>query len=211
MLKSLKNVESAFQKTRMIAVIFMVFCISVLILDAYRDAELENKLLARLDKPYLLVGDQVHMIEMIENMEQTRPIEAKGHIEKFHELYFNLDPDNKVIEDNMKKAMYMVDESGRLQYEHQKNNRYFSQIVTDNISQRIELNKPIELDTINSRVKFRLEATQQLTRSTSIVKRSLITEGFLRDNVGRTDNNRYGFLIEDWRIVENIDTEIIKR
>lgn len=211
MLKSLKNVESAFQKTRMIAVIFMVFCISVLILDAYRDAELENKLLARLDKPYLLVGDQVHMIEMIENMEQTRPIEARGHIEKFHELYFNLDPDNKVIEDNMKKAMYMVDESGRLQYEHQKNNRYFSQIVTDNISQRIELNKPIELDTINSRVKFRLEATQQLTRSTSIVKRSLITEGFLRDNVGRTDNNRYGFLIEDWRIVENIDTKIIKR
>ena len=211
MLKSLKNVESAFQKTRMIAAIFMVFCISVLILDAYRDAELENKLLARLDKPYLLVGDQVHMIEMIENMEQTRPIEARGHIEKFHELYFNLDPDNKVIEDNMKKAMYMVDESGRLQYEHQKNNRYFSQIVTDNISQRIELNKPIELDTINNRVKFRLEATQQLTRSTSIVKRSLITEGFLRDNVGRTDNNRHGFLIEDWRIVENIDTEIIKR
>jgi conjugative transposon TraK protein len=211
MLKSLKNVESAFQKTRMIAAIFMVFCISVLILDAYRDAELENKLLARLDKPYLLVGDQVHMIEMIENMEQTRPIEARGHIEKFHELYFNLDPDNKVIEDNVKKAMYMVDESGRLQYEHQKNNRYFSQIVTDNISQRIELNKPIELDTINNRVKFRLEATQQLTRSTSIVKRSLITEGFLRDNVGRTDNNRHGFLIEDWRIVENIDTEIIKR
>ncbi len=211
MLKSLKNVESAFQRTRMIAAIFMVFCISVLILDAYRDAELENKLLARLDKPYLLVGDQVHMIEMIENMEQTRPIEARGHIEKFHELYFNLDPDNKVIEDNMKKAMYMVDESGRLQYEHQKNNRYFSQIVTDNISQRIELNKPIELDTINNRVKFRLEATQQLTRSTSIVKRSLITEGFLRDNVGRTDNNRHGFLIEDWRIVQNIDTEIIKR
>ncbi len=211
MLKSLKNVESAFQKTRTIAVIFMVFCISVLILDSYRDAELENKLLARLDKPYLLVGDQVHMIEMIENIEQTRPIEARGHIEKFHELYFNLDPDNKIIENNIKKAMYMVDESGRLQYEHQKNNRYFAQIVTDNISQRIELNKPIELDTINSRVKFRLEATQQLTRSTSIVKRSLITEGFLRDNVGRTDNNRHGFLIEDWRIVENIDTEIRKR
>jgi conjugative transposon TraK protein len=189
----------------------MVFCITVLVLDAYRDAELENKLLARLDKPYLLVGDQVHMIEMIEDIEHTRPIEARGHIEKFHELYFNLDPDNEIIENNIKKALYLVDESGKLQYEHQKNNRYFSQLITDNISQRIRLNKDIELDTVNNRVLFRLEATQYLTRSTSIVKRSLITEGYLRDNVGRTDNNRHGFLIEDWRILENIDTEIVKR
>lgn len=211
MLKSLKNVESAFQRTRTVAIIFMVFCITVLVLDAYRDAELENKLLARLDKPYLLVGDQVHMIEMIEDIEHTRPIEARGHIEKFHELYFNLDPDNEIIENNIKKALYLVDESGKLQYEHQKNNRYFSQLITDNISQRIRLNKDIELDTVNNRVLFRLEATQYLTRSTSIVKRSLITEGYLRDNVGRTDNNRHGFLIEDWRILENIDTEIVKR
>jgi conjugative transposon TraK protein len=180
-------------------------------LVTYRYAEFEDKIMARLDKPYMLVGNQLHQIELIQDLNETRPIEAVGHVERFHELYFNLDPDPKMIEENIAKALNLVDESGKLQYEHQESNHYFRQLTTDNISQRIKLNRPVELDTINNRVKFTLDATEYLTRSTSIVKRSLITEGYLRDNIGRTDNNRYGFLIEDWNIIENVDLEVIKR
>ena len=211
MLTSLLNVESAFQKVKLFSILFMLLCAGAVIIMHLHYSQLQDRLLSRAENPYLLVGNEIHQIKMVTDLSKTRPIEARGHIERFHELYFNLDPDDEIIDNNIGKALYLVDESGRLQYEHQQNNRYFSQLITDNISQRIRLNKPVELDTINGRVSFRLEATQYLTRSTSIVKRSLITTGYLRDHVGRTENNRHGFLIEDWTILENLDQELIKR
>lgn len=211
MLQSLKSVDTAFRQVKLFAFLFMLLCISVVMMLTYHYNQLENKLLSRLDKPYLLAGKNVYDIQMVKDLSETRPIEAIGHIERFHELYFNLDPDEKLINENMSKAMYLVDESGIFQYEHQKNKNYFRQLISENISQRISLTKPIELDTIGNRVKFRLEAHQYLTRSTSIVKRLLITEGFLRDQVARTENNRYGFIVEGWNIVENIDVEVVKK
>jgi conjugative transposon TraK protein len=210
MLNSLKSVESAYQRIKLITIVFMVFCITVVGIVVYRTSVFEDKLLNRMDKPYLLVGNNVYEIEMARNLHETRPIEAVGHVERFHELYFNLDPDEKVIESNIKQAMYMVDESGMIQYEHQKNNRYFAQLIAGSISQRISLNGLVQLDTINSRPHFKVDAYQYLTRRTSIVKRSLITEGYLR-GVEKTANNPFGFVIEDWKIVTNQDIEVVER
>jgi hypothetical protein len=57
---------------------------------------------------------------------------------------------------------------------------------------------------------FRCVASQQIIRSTSIVTRRLITEGYLR-SVTRSDNNPHGFLIERWRILENKDVDVRSR
>jgi len=40
--------------------------------------------------------------------------------------------------------------------------------------------------------------------------RSLITEGYLRNTL-RSDNNPHGFLIEQWRTLENKDISIRNR
>jgi hypothetical protein len=53
-------------------------------------------------------------------------------------------------------------------------------------------------------------AQEKLIRTTSIVTRSLITEGYLR-NVERSDNNSHGFLIERGMILENKDLKIENR
>ena len=62
----------------------------------------------------------------------------------------------------------------------------------------------------DSEFYFHCIAKEKLIRTTSIVTRSLTTEGYLR-NVERSDNNPHGFLIEKWMILENKDIKIENR
>jgi hypothetical protein len=49
---------------------------------------------------------------------------------------------------------------------------------------------------------FKAFAVEKLTRADSTTRRPLVTQGFLR-NVGRSDNNPHGFLIEHWQVISN--------
>jgi hypothetical protein len=68
----------------------------------------------------------------------------------------------------------------------------------------------ISIDIDQYPYRFRCYATQSIIRTTSIVSRSLITEGALR-NVSRSDNNPHGFLIERWNTIENRDIKTENR
>jgi conjugative transposon TraK protein len=94
-------------------------------------------------------------------------------------------------------------------YENLKESGYYAGIVSSNISQRISIDS-IRLDMTSQPFYFRVFGTQTITRRTSTVTRSLITEGYLR-NVSRSDNNPHGFLIEKWMIVENADLKVENR
>ncbi len=67
------------------------------------------------------------------------PVEAKDHVKMFHHFFFTLDPDEKVIQSNINKALYMVDGSAKQQYDNLKENGYYSNVVSGNISQEIQM------------------------------------------------------------------------
>jgi conjugative transposon TraK protein len=121
----------------------------------------------------------------------------------FHQYFFSLDPDDKVIQANISKALYLADASAKKIYESLKENNYYASIISGNVSQ--EINVDSVLVNINlDPYYFRCYGTQKITRPSSITTRSLITEGFLR-NVSRSENNPHGFLIEKWNTIENKD------
>ena len=131
------------------------------------------------------------------------PVEARDQVKTFHQYFFTLDPDEKVIQSNITKALYLADASAKRQYEDLKENGYYTNIIAGNISQQIDLDS-VNVDINSYPYFFRCFATQKIIRSTSIVYRSLLTEGYLR-NVSRSDNNPHGFLIERWNTIENKD------
>jgi conjugative transposon TraK protein len=131
------------------------------------------------------------------------PIEARDHVKTFHQFFFTLDPDDKVIKSNVTKALYLADDSAKRIYDDLKENGYYSGIISGNVSQTIKVDS-ITIDTNKYPYQFRCYATQNIIRTTSIAYRSLITEGNLR-NVSRSDNNPHGFLIERWNTIENRD------
>ncbi|WEK17896.1 MAG: conjugative transposon protein TraK [Candidatus Pedobacter colombiensis] len=137
------------------------------------------------------------------------PIEAKDHISTFHQCFFTLAPDDKLIQATITKALYLADETAKRQYDNLKEQNYYSNIISGNVSQSITTDSII----VNTDVypfAFRFFGRQEITRATTVTMRSLITEGFLR-NVPRSENNSHGFLIEGWHTLENNDLSIKNR
>jgi conjugative transposon TraK protein len=124
----------------------------------------------------------------------------------FHHYFFTLDPDEKVIESNISKALYLADESARNQYNGLKEKSYYNNLISGNISQQITVDS-IQLNMNRYPYAFKCFATEKLIRSTSTINKLLVAEGYLR-NVSRSDNNPHGFLIERWATLANRDTTI---
>ena len=114
-----------------------------------------------------------------------------------------------MIQQNITRALYLADGSAKRTYDNFKENGYYANIISGNISQQITVDS-ISLNTYNHPYYFRCYAVQEITRATSIVLRNLVTEGYLR-NVSRSENNSHGFLIEKWNTVENRDLKTITR
>lgn len=131
----------------------------------------------------------------------NRPVEYKAHVDLFHSLFFNIAPDDKYIEYQMNKAMYLIDESGIQQYNNLKEKGFFSQIMNSSAVLTIQTDS-IQLDMANK--YFRYYGKQTIDRKSSTVIRSIITEGFMND-IPRTTNNPHGILITKWKTLENRD------
>lgn len=137
------------------------------------------------------------------------PVEARDHVKAFHQFFFSLDPDDKVIKANITKALYLADDTAKRIYDDLKENGYYSGIISGNISQTITVDS-INVDINEYPYRFKCFARQNIIRTTSILSRNLITDGTLR-NVSRSDNNPHGFLIERFNTLENKDLGAVNR
>jgi conjugative transposon TraK protein len=114
-----------------------------------------------------------------------------------------------VINNHINKSLYLADGSAKQQYDNLKENGYYTNLISGNISQEMQADSVI-INTNHYPYYFRYKGVQRIIRPTTIVTRSLVTEGYLR-NVSRSDNNAHGFLIERWKTLENADINIENR
>ena len=199
MFTKMKNIETAFQHVRSFTAVVIAGCFllcGVVLFKSYQLAAITQS------KVYVLANGKA-LEAMAADRKDNIPVEARDHVKTFHQYFFTLDPDEKVIQSNITKALYLADASAKRQYEDLKENGYYTNIIAGNISQQVDVDS-IDVNVNTYPYFFRCFATQKIIRSTSIVYRSLLTEGYLR-NVSRSDNNPHGFLIERWNTVENKD------
>ena len=71
------------------------------------------------------------MLALSQDMQQNRPVEAREHIRRFHELFFTLSPDKSAIESNIQRALYLSDESAIGYYRNLQEKGYRSSSVTE--------------------------------------------------------------------------------
>lgn len=205
MFKEAKNIDSSFRHIKVFTFLVVAGCFLLCGFVLYKSYELSARLQ---DKIYILAGDQA-MEAFASKRKDNLLVEAKSHISLFHTYFFTLDPDDKVIEKNISKALYMADASAKKQYNNLKETGYYANIIAGNISQQIA----IDSTTVNTKSEpyfFLCYGTEKIIRPNSIVTRNLITQGYLR-NVSRSDNNPHGFLIERWETLENKDIKTENR
>ncbi len=160
-------------------------------------------------KIYVLDNGKSLLVALREDISENRDAEARDHVKRFHELFFTLEPDKNYIENNVQEALYLADRSAMEQYRAYKENNLYNQVIASNISMTLQTDS-ISLDFSSYPYRFVFLGKQKIVRKSNITIRSLKTSGKLR-NISRTDNNPHGFLMEDWRIVENKDLETRKR
>lgn len=141
------------------------------------------------------------------DMQINRPAEYRADIDLFHALFFSLTPDDKYIEYQLKKAMYLVDESGADQVNNLKENGFFNSVLSSSSVITLQTDS-ISLDM--AKHYFRYYGKLKIDRRSSTVIRSLITEGYLKD-IPRSDNNPHGVLITGWKTLENKDLENVQK
>ncbi len=200
-----KNIDEAFRQVRLFTVIIVLCCFLLCSFLLYKSHELSARVQ---DRIYILAGDKV-LEAYASGRKDNIGVEARDHVVMFHTFFFTLDPDDKVIERNITKALYMADGSAKKQYDNLKETGYYASIMSGNISQQITVDS-VNVDTRSEPYYFRCFGTMKIIRPNSIVTRSLITQGYLR-NVSRSDHNPHGFLIERWETLENKDLKTENR
>lgn len=155
---------------------------------------------------YILAGN-VPVQAMQTDMQMNRPAEYRAHVDLFHSLFFSLTPDDKYMEYAMKKAMYLVDQSGMQQYNDLKENGFFNSILSSSSVLTLQTDSVV-LDM--PRRYFRYYGKLKIDRRSSTVVRSLVTEGYLKD-IPRSDNNPHGVLITGWKTLENKDLQDVQK
>ncbi len=201
----MKNIAAAFRYVRGFTIVVVLSCVGITAYVVYHSFASVNRMQ---DKVYVLVNGKALEVLALDRKDNVG-VEARDHIMSFHHYFFTLSPDDKVIKNNVTKALYLADNSAKRSYDDLKEKGYYSGIISGNVSQTLAIDSVV-VDVTGYPYHFRCYAKQQIIRSTSIVYRSLITEGALR-NVSRSDNNPHGFLIERWTTIDNRDLTIAER
>jgi conjugative transposon TraK protein len=205
MLNQLKNIDTAFSHVRAFTFVIIAACVAITCYAIFKSFAFVEQTQERI---YILSNGKALEAWSAERKDNI-PVEARDHVRMFHYHFFTLHPDEKVIQSNITRALYLADASAKVQFDNLKENRYYSNVISGNISQEILIDS-IRIDVGQYPFYFKCHARQRLIRTTSIVTRSLVTEGFIR-NVSRSDNNPHGFLIERWTTLENNDIKTENR
>jgi len=205
MFQKTKNIDSAFRYIRAFSIVFIVGCVVISVFIVSRS----YKLASQAEQKIFILANGKALEAYSADRKDNIPVEARDHVKMFHHHFFSLDPDEKVIQANITKALYLADATAKQQYDNLKENGYYSNLISGNISQEIMMDS-IFISTDVYPFYFRYKGKQSIIRPTTIATRSLTTEGYLR-NVTRSDNNPHGFLIEKWRTLENTDINIQNR
>jgi len=204
--KILRNIENSFKQIRLFTMIFAGLCfavVSVVIYQSYAFAEAQRQ------KIYVLDNGKSLMVALSQDMSINRPVEAREHVRRFHELFFTVAPDKNAIESNVKRAFYLADESAFNYYKDLSEKGYYNRMISGNIQQRIEVDSVVaNFDSYPYQVTT--YAKQFIIRSSNLTTRNLITNCLLVNSV-RSDNNPQGFTIEKFYVAENKDVETVNR
>lgn len=149
------------------------------------------------------------MVALSQDLSQNRPVEAREHVRRFHELFFTLSPDKDAIESNVKRALFLADGSAIAYYQSLAEKGYFNRIIAASITQTVTIDS-VACDFNSYPYAVTTYARQKIIRESNITERSLVTTCQLRNAV-RSDNNPQGFLIERLNILENKDLESYER
>ena len=130
-----------------------------------------------------------------------RDLEVKDHIERFHELMFNLSPNSESIKRNLDRALVMSDKSAYDYWSDLSERGFYSRIVSANISQEIVIDS-VKVNMSSYPYQAKTYAKVFMLRESNITAYDFESSCRLVD-VERSPSNPHGLMIEKFRVSKN--------
>lgn len=204
--KSLTNIETSFKQIRLYALLFVLLCVAVCSYALHASYSFASQ---QREKIYVLDEGKSLILALSQDAAMNRPVEAREHVRRFHELFFTIAPDKAAIEGNMERAFLLCDKSAFNYYKDLAEKGYYNRAISGNVNQRIEIDS-IHCNFESYPYEVTTYARQFILRQSNVTERSLITTCTLQNSV-RSDNNPQGFLMEHFLVRENRDLQTYKR
>src|SRR5690606_15440163 len=118
MFQQLRNIDSAFKHIKLFSFVLLGTCGMICCYTVYKSLQMVTQ---TQEKIYILANGKALEAWSAERKDNI-PVEARDHVRMFHYYFFTLDPDDKVIQRNITKALYLADESAKRQYDNLKEN-----------------------------------------------------------------------------------------
>ena len=85
--KCLTNIETSFRQLRMYALVFAGVCAVVTVAAVWMSYSFAER---QRQKIYVLDNGRSLMVALSQDLAQNRPVEAREHVRRFHELFLSL-------------------------------------------------------------------------------------------------------------------------
>nr|WP_311520856.1 conjugative transposon protein TraK [uncultured Porphyromonas sp.] len=196
--KILPNLETNYKKMRFYTLTFISFCLIVCLgalMYSYMQVQESKRVIYVLDKSGSM------MLATNQDAKMSRPIEAREHVRRFHDLLLTLTPDDKAINNNLNSAIAMADNSAYVYYSDLAEKGYYQRIVNGDMIQTIICDS-IKVNMDSYPYTWRYYGKQRITRASLLETRNFVSEGGLVDVV-RSDNNPSGFMLTQFRVLDN--------
>ena len=196
-IKYFDTIETSFRKLKFITVASIASGVIIALGAVYISGQ---QMLSNNDNIYVIDRGSAVMAAR-SGQDAYRDLEVKDHIERFHELMFNLSPNSESINRNLDRALVMSDKSAYDYWSHLSERGFYSRIVSANISQEIVIDS-VKVDMSSYPYQAKTYAKVFMLRESNITAYDFESSCRLVD-VERSPSNPHGLMIEKFRVSKN--------
>jgi conjugative transposon TraK protein len=204
-LQSLTNIQTANSMLRIIIASSIIASAAIAGFTFYKSQQTINEIRKSVYMP--VNGKSMEMMTS-QNMKDNRAVEIKNHLKMFHELFFNITPDEAQIKENIGRALYLIDESGKLEHESRQEQKFYSNLITSNGYQYIHIDSVL-VDQYSNPYKAQVMFTRTFVRPTvKLMSKITYACDLINMPPGRSENNPHALMIKNWT---KIKEEVLER
>lgn len=138
--KSLKNIETSFRQIRLFTLVFLGLCAVVAVFSVVKSYQFAQR---QREKIYVLDQGKSLCWPSPQDLSQNRPVEAREHVRRFHELFFTPGARPAAIESNINRALFLCDKSAYHYSQDLQEKGYYNRVVAGNINQQVQVDSVV--------------------------------------------------------------------
>ena len=166
---SLKQLETSSKILRLVVISVSLSTLLLICFGFYKSSKTISEIRKSIYVP--TSGESMQML-VSKNGDDNREAEIRNHLLMFHEVFYNLLPDEGYNKYKIERALYLGDNSLKREYDRLSEAKYYSNLVGTSAFQRIKVDS-VSLNATQYPYKALIYSTLTITRTSVITERAM--------------------------------------